>query len=379
MNTKYDNALIQRVVEEYRKGQSVALLCAEHNIPRSTIYFWIKQSQKLKSQSGTDLSYQDYYNLKRKYNKLEEKLEVIKATECSLSAPLQEKLAALEKLYGQYSVHVLCEALEVSRGTFYNHIFRRTENKWYEIRREEIKEQIKVAFDESKQRFGSKKIHAVLLEQGVKTSPGYIADLMSEMGLQSVGRHSKKDYQKRITSKKRQNRLQQQFDVSEPNRVWVSDTTQFKVKDKRYYICVIIDLFSRKVVAHSISQKHSTYLITTTLKRALENRNYPQQLMFHSDQGTQYTSKTFRNRLSVNNIVQSFSRSGRPHDNAVAEAFFSLLKRHELYRVDFKSEREFYDSVNNYIVFYNTKQPHGSLGYKTPERFEALYEERQNK
>ena len=199
------------------------------------------------------------------------------------------------------------------------------------------------------------------------------------MGLQSVRRHSKKDYQNRITSKKRQNRLQQQFDGSEPNRVWVSDTTQFKVKDKRYYICVIIDLFSRKVVAHGISQKHSTYLITTTLKRALENRNHPQQLMFHSDQGTQYTSKTFRNRLRVNNIVQSFSRSGRPHDNAVAEAFFSVLKRPEPYCVDFKSEREFYDSVNNYIVFYNTKQPHGSLGYKTPERYEALYEERQNK
>ena len=128
MNIKYDNALIEKVVEEYHNGQSVALLCAEHNIPRSTVYFWVKQNQKLKSQSGTDLSYRDYYNLQRKYNKLEEKLEVIKATECSLSASLQEKLAALEKLYGQYSVHVLCEALEVSRGTFYNHIFRRTEN-----------------------------------------------------------------------------------------------------------------------------------------------------------------------------------------------------------------------------------------------------------
>ena len=376
---KYNNELIERVVKKYNSGQSVALLCAEHDIPRSTIYFWLKQNQKLKSQRDADLSYQNYYNLKRKYDKLEEKLKVIKAAGCGLSAPLQEKRAALKRLYGQYSVHVLCEALGVSRGTFYNHIFRRKEITWYDMRREKLREQIKTVFYESKQRFGPKKIHAVLAESGIKTSPGYIADLMGEMGLQTIGIHSKKDYKKRLASARRQNKLHQQFNVSEPNRVWVSDTTYFKVKDKHYYICVIIDLFSRKVVAHGISQKHRTYLITTTLKRALKARNYPQQLMFHSDQGTQYTSKTFRNKLHVNNIVQSFSKSGSPHDNAVAESFFSLLKRNELYRIDFKSEREFYESVHNYIVFYNTKQPHGSLGYKTPERFEALYQERQKK
>lgn len=108
------------------------------------------------------------------------------------------------------------------------------------------------------------------------------------------------------------------FDVSGPNRVWVSDTTCFKVKEKYYYICVIIDLFSRKIVAYKVSPKHSTYLITSTLKCALEEREYPMQLAFHSDQGTQYTAKALRNLLRMNNVVQSFSRSGKPHDNAVA-------------------------------------------------------------
>lgn len=379
MNNKYSEDVVIGVVKQYTNGQAIALLCAEYGIPRSTIYFWIKQHRKLKSSNNTEVSYQDYYNLKRRYDKLEEKLEVIKAAGCSLSAPLKEKLQALEKLYGQYSVHVLCEALEVSRGTFYNHIFRRKKTTWYDLRREHIKEQVKLIFDESKQRFGSKKISAVLAEHGVKTSAAYVVEVMREMGLQSIGRHSKRDHKKQAGLAKRQNRLQRQFDVSEPNRVWVSDTTCFKVKDKYYYVCVIIDLFSRRVAAHGISPKHSTYLITSTLKRALDERKHPQQLMFHSDQGTQYTSKVFRTLLRVNNIVQSFSRSGKPHDNAVAEAFFSSLKKEELYRLNFKSEREFYECVDNYIVFYNTQRPHGTLAYKTPERFEEQYQKKQKK
>jgi transposase InsO family protein len=95
--------------------------------------------------------------------------------------------------------------------------------------------------------------------------------------------------------------------------------------------------------------------------------------MFHSDQGTQYTSKVFRTLLRLNKVVQSFSQSGRPHDNAVAEAFFSALKKEELYRINFKSEREFCESVDNYVTFFNTERPHTTLGYKTPEKFEELY------
>ena len=138
-----------KIIEQYHVGTSVALLCAEHGVPRSTIYFWIKQNRNLRSSTGAEVAYQDYYNLKRKYDKLEERLAVIKAAECSLVAPLNEKLEALERLYGQYSVHVLCEAPDVARGTFYNHIFRRKKTTWYDIRREELREQVREVFDES--------------------------------------------------------------------------------------------------------------------------------------------------------------------------------------------------------------------------------------
>jgi len=265
------------------------------------------------------------------------------------------------------------DALEVSRGTFYNHIFRRQKTKKHCIRREEIRAQIKEVFDESRQVFGSRKICAMLAENGTNTTPNYVAELMREMGLEAVGRNSKREHKKKGGLTKRQNILQQQFNVLKPNQVWVSDTTYFRVKEKSYYICIIIDLFSRRVVAYRISPKHSTYLITSTLRLALKERDYPEQLTFHSDQGCQYTSKAFQNLLRMNKIVQSFSRTGTPHDNAVAEAFFSALKKEELYRTNFKSEREFFECVDDYMVFYNAKRPHGTLAYKTPEKFETLF------
>ena len=293
MKQKYSEELRKGIVAQYFAGETVAILSAESGIPRSTLYHWIKQSRKLKSSSGAEIAYQDYSNLKRRADRLEEKLRVIKAAKCSLSASLQEKLAALEKLYGQFSVRILCEALEVARGTFYNHIFRR------KVISEEIREQIKAVFDESKQRFGAKKICAVLAARNIKTSPRYVSELMKEMDLQSVGRHSKREYKKQAGRTRRQNILQQQFNVTEPNRVWVSDTTHFRVKEVSYYVCVIIDLFSRKVVAHNISKRHSTYLVTTTLNRAFQVRGHPKQLTFHSDQGAQYTSKTLGTHLPL--------------------------------------------------------------------------------
>lgn len=369
----------QSLVARYHAGESVAEICADAGVARSTFYTWIKPFTVTKTGSGCAVSQQEFIRMKQKIKKLEQKIEILQRVSCTASSPLQEKLQELTKLYGQYSVHALCEALCVSRGTFYNHIFRRKEVTAYDKRRAEMKEHIKAAFDESYQRFGANKIAVVLAEQGIRTSPKYVAELMREMGLQSITLYSKKDYQKNERLDKKQNALRRQFQVNEPNRVWVGDVTCFKVKEKYLYVCVILDLFSRKVVAHRISPKNSTYLITSTFRQAFQNRNAPQQLMFHSDQGTQYTSNAFCKLLRMNKIVQSFSKSGSPHDNAVAESFFASMKREEIYRTQYKSERQFMESIDTYIEFYNTRRPHRTLNYKTPYQFEAMYEAKREK
>ena len=364
----------QALVSRYHAGESVAEICADTGVARSTFYTWIRPYTTTITDSGHVVSQQEFIKMKQRIRKLEQKVEILQKVSCTASAPLQEKLQELAKLYGQYSVHALCEALCVSRGTFYNHIFRRKEVTAYDKRKSEMRKHIKAVFDESHQRFGANKIAAVLSTQGISTSSKYVRELMQEMGLQSITRYSKRDYQKGKRLAKKQNVLQRQFKADEPNRVWVSDVTCFKINDKYLYICVILDLFSRKVVAYRVSPKNSTYLITSTFRQAYQNRNAPQSLMFHSDQGAQYTSKTFCKLLRMNKVVQSFSAPGQPHDNAVMESFFSFMKREEIYRTHYKSEQQFAKSVDNYIEFYNTQRPHSTLNYKTPDQFEAIYE-----
>ena len=284
---------------------------------------------------------------------------------------MKEKLHELELLYGQYDVHTLCEALDVSRGTFYNHILRnKHSNAWFEKRREEYRILIQEVFEAYHQVLGAEKIRTILIQRGHQVSTKFVADLMREMGLTSVRTTAKQDCLKSRESEKKKNVLRQQFYADRPNQIWVSDVTCFKLGDRYLYICVILDLFSRKVVTYKVSKKNSTQLITSTFKRAREQRSPKAGLIFHSDRGSQYTSHCFQQLLHERSVVQSFSNSGKPHDNAVAESFFATFKKEELYRKDYTSEADFKRGVDSYIEFYNCRRPHRTLRNQTPCQIE---------
>ena len=135
-----------------------------------------------------------------------------------------------------------------------------------------------------------------------------------------------------------------------------------------------MDLFSRKVVSWHLSSKADTNLVITTFRKAYENRNAPYGLMFHSDRGVQYSALAFRQLLDSLNVVQSFSKKGYPFDNAVCECFFKYLKLEETNRKTYHTFDELHRSIFEYIEgFYNSRRPHGSLGYLTPNEMESAY------
>ena len=170
------------------------------------------------------------------------------------------------------------------------------------------------------------------------------------------------------------NKLKQNFTTDKPNLVWVSDITYVRVNGSFYYVCVIIDLFSRKVISYSVSNKIDTKLVINTFNKAFINRNSPKNLIFHSDRGCQYTSKEFRKFLENLNIIQSFSAKGYSYDNAVAEAFFKFLKLEVLNRKSFSSKAELELSLFEYIEgFYNSKRPHSANNMLSPNQKEKLY------
>ena len=375
---KYTDEQKQDIINRYTNGESVLDIAADSQVPRSTIYAWIKENQNSNSDKKKEVNLNDFRSLERKITRLETIIEILQNIDCTAISPLDIKLATLEKLHEQYNVHIICEALKVPRGTFYNYIFRnKRDNTWYSKRREELRIKIQQIYDDNKQIFGAAKITAIMKEEGYRTSIGMVRELMRDMGLISIRQDAKDLYDKE--QKKYKNHLNQEFTATRPNEIWVSDVTYFRFKEQVFYICAILDLYSRMVVGFRISHKNSTQLTKGTFKLAYENRKPRNDLLFHTDRGSNYRSKTFCTYLKSLGVTQSFSRAHVPYDNSVMESFFSSLKREELYRTKYRSENEFRTAVKNYMAFYNEKRPHAKNGYKTPLSRELEFFSRQAK
>ena len=150
--------------------------------------------------------------------------------------------------------------------------------------------------------------------------------------------------------KRRENLINRQFSTSRLNEVWVSDVTYFHFHNKTYYICAVLDLYSRKAIAYRISLKNSTQLTKGTFKFAYQAEKPQRGLIFHSDNGSNYISKNFTAYLRQYGIVQSYSKKTTPYDTSVCESFFGSMKQEELYRSNYRSEKEMYLSVAKYIA-----------------------------
>ena len=374
MKTTYTEERKHELVKRYYDGESASVICLKSGVPRSTFYSWIKAYKVVGTVIDFEVSAVNYSRQKQRLDKLENMIEILRTVNCTIMSPLQVKLKELEKLHGRYSVHVLCDSLDVARGTFYNHIYRNKKgNNSYVKRREKLSRHIKEVFDESNQIYGPRKIKAVLQTKGINTTDEMVTELMQEMNLQSIRNDTNKQYKRILRQNRKKDSLKLNFQVKEPNKVWVSDVTYFRVCNTTRYICVILDLFSRKAISYRVSKKHSTQLITSTFKIAYEERQPDEGLIFHSDRGAQYTAFSFRKLLSTLNITQSFSPSGRPCHNAVMESFFSTLKKEELYRINYRSIREFEEGIKKYMDRYNNERPHVTLRYKSPNTYEQEF------
>ena len=374
MKSKFTNEEKQAILKRYiSKSESPTSIIKSVGISKSTFYKWLSDYRNDQVEvKRKEINLRNFNLLEAKVKRLEGIIEIIKKTNILPNAPLKQKLYAAEKLSGEYSVHMVCDALDISRGTYYNHILRnKRDNTWYAKRREALRIQIQEVFDENSQIFGARKIAAILRNKGVKVSDEMVRELMKDMGLVSIRQEAKKLYTDDI--KRHKNYLNQEFDPDAPNQVWVSDITYFKCNGKSYYICVIIDLYARKVIAYKAGKKNSTQLIKTTFRQSYENRQPSSSLIFHTDRGANYCSKTLNDYIKSLGITRSFSRPYVPYDNSVIESFFASLKREELYRKKYRTEGELFQALYDYMDFYNTRRPHAKIQYKTPEQKEREY------
>lgn len=263
--------------------------------------------------------------------------------------------------------------LGVNRSSYYKHYTTEPADRTKE--NQKIARLILQIYADYNKRLGAYKITYVLQrDYGITVSVGRVYRLMKTLQLPKMSTEKPRKQYQNPDSSNCTNHLRQEFNQTSPNIVWVSDFTYIKAAGKWYYLCVIMDLFSRKIISWHISGKPNVDLVMTAFNKAYKKRNSPSGLMFHSDRGSQYTAFAFRQLLDSLNVVQSFSKKGYPFDNACCESFFKYLKKEETNRKTYHSLQELQLSIFEYIEgFYNSKRPHGSLGLLTPNEKEELF------
>lgn len=164
--------------------------------------------------------------------------------------------------------------------------------------------------------------------------------------------------------------------ITAPNQVWASDITYIPLSQGAAYFCVILDVFSRKVIGYCLSKSIDTNMTIIALRKALSTRKITKDIIHHSDRGIQYASNAYTDLLKKNNIAISMSAKGNPYDNAMVESFFKTLKQEEIYVNEYKSFDDAKIKIYNYIDnYYNIVRLHSSINNKPPEIFEKNYYE----
>ncbi len=243
--------------------------------------------------------------------------------------------------------------------------------------REYIKAQIQDIYDKSKQNYGAPKITRKLRQKGETISEHTVGKYMKEMEIRA-------QWVKPWTittidsdfSNELQNILNEQFTPDRPNAVWCSDITYIWTTDGFVYLRSIMDLFSRKIIARTLSQTLEVACVIDTINKAKARRNTELPLIIHSDRGKQYVSQVYREATAK--MQRSYSKKAFPWDNACIESFHALIKREWLNRFKIQDYQQAYRLIFEYIeAFYNTKRIHSHCDFMSPNDFEKLYEQTQ--
>lgn len=281
----------------------------------------------------------------------------------------------IEAEKASFPVAFMCRHLGVSRAGFY--AWRERPASLRELDDERLLAQIRAIHAESKGRYGSPRVRRELAAKGIHASKHRVARLMQENGLR--GRRRRRF---RHTTDSNHalpiapNTLAQDFTVDAPNRVWVTDITYIPTREGWLYLAAILDLYSRRVVGWSMSERITRQLTLDALAMALRARAPGHGLLHHSDRGSQYASADYQAALTAAGITCSMSRKGNCYDNAVAESFFATLKTELVHDADWDTRAQARSAIFEYLeVFYNRRRRHSSIGYVSPEEFELKYEE----
>ena len=276
----------------------------------------------------------------------------------------------------EYPVGRMCQVLEVTTSGYY--AWRRRQARpggRRQTENERLVAEMRQIDREVNHRYGSPRMHAALVSRGLVCNRKRVERLMRQAGLQAT--HSKR--RRRVVTTRSnhslpvaENVLSREFTATMPNQKWVTDITYIPTDEGWLYLAVVLDLFSRKVVGWAMDTHMTAELPLRALRMALHSRHPQPGMLHHSDRGSQYASYIYQAVLHSRAIQPSMSRTANCYDNAVMESFFASLKAELVHHRRFDSVAQARAEIFHYIeAFYNRQRLHSTLGYRSPNQFEA--------
>jgi len=273
----------------------------------------------------------------------------------------------------EFPVTRMCQVLRVSSSGYYASRGRPLSQR--EQDNQGIVNQIKEIHTVSRETYGSPRVHAALVRQGIHCNKKRVERLMRVHKIRGKqrGRRRVKTTDSAHNLPVAPNLLRRQFQADTPNQKWVTDITYIPTDQGWLYLAAVVDLFSRRVVGWSMGSTMQGSLVKNALWMAIADRRPPAGLLHHSDRGSQYASFAYQSLLGDYQIVASMSRTGNCYDNAPMESFFGTLKCELVHDRQYHTRAEARQDIFEYIeVFYNRKRLHSSLGYLSPAQYEQL-------
>jgi putative transposase len=282
------------------------------------------------------------------------------------------KFSFIEEHLSQFPVEASCEALAVSRSGYYAWLDRPESSR--SKRRVELAAKIKAVHKQNRRVYGSPRIFQVLKTQGEEVCENTVAAVMREHEIRAK---TKRKFVPRTTDSSHEspvaeNVLGRQFQAHLPDRKWVVDITYIPTDEGWLYLAGVLDLCSRKIVGWSMAEHLRAELPADALSMAVARRCPDAGLLHHSDRGVQYACDDYQHLLKSHGMAVSMSGRGDCWDNAAMESFWSTLKNELVHHERYETREQARRSIFEYIeVFYNRQRLHSSIGYQSPEAFEA--------